>query len=38
MSPDGVDGEDGELLEALPLSLDAILDILANERRRALLE
>lgn len=35
---DPEDGADGQAIHEIPLSLDAILDILANHRRRALLE
>ncbi|WP_247002598.1 DUF7344 domain-containing protein [Halosolutus gelatinilyticus] len=40
MSPDSGSSDDGDdcSLHELPLSLDALLDILANHRRRALLE
>nr|WP_317176075.1 hypothetical protein [Halovivax sp. KZCA124] len=38
MSPSQNDSSDDQPLGDIPLSLDAILDILANERRRALLE
>lgn len=38
MSPEDSDSSDDQSLGDIPLSLDAVLDILASERRRALLE